>query len=182
MPQLILIAGPNGAGKTTFATEILTTDLKGVRFVNADEIARGLSPFDPASVALKAGRILLGEVDELIASGASFALESTLSGRAHAAMLSRAKAAGYEMILHFLWLPSPKESIARVRLRVKKGGHHVPSDDIRRRYPRILDNLTRLYLPLADHWFFWNAQDAPLRLLASSSTHAISDVARFCQS
>jgi predicted ABC-type ATPase len=179
LPTLILIAGPNGAGKTTFANEILTTDLKGVRFVNADEIARGLSPFDPASVALKAGRILLHEVDELIGSGTSFALESTLSGRTHAAMLTRAKSAGFVVLLHFLWLPSPEESIARVRNRVKMGGHFVPSQDIRRRYPRILENLVHLYLPAADEWFCWDASEFPPRALASSGSHAISDVSRF---
>jgi predicted ABC-type ATPase len=179
MPTLILIAGPNGAGKTTFATEILTTDLKGCRFLNADEIARGLSPFDPSSVALKAGRILLEEVRDLVDSGTSFALESTFSGRAHTAMIRRAKAAGYSVLIHFLWLPSPMESIARVRIRVKKGGHFVPSSDIRRRFPRIMDNLVELYLPLADEWFFWDAQGFPPQALASSATHAISDVDRF---
>jgi predicted ABC-type ATPase len=179
MPTLILIAGPNGAGKTTFATEILTTDLKGVRFINADEIARGLSPFDPASVAIKAGRILLSEVAEHIASGTSFALESTLSGKAHAGMLSRAKSAGFQIVLHFLWLPGPKESIARVRLRTKKGGHFIPPEDIRRRYPRILENLVNLYLPRADRWFVWDSTEFPPRPLATSASHGISDVARF---
>jgi predicted ABC-type ATPase len=182
VPTLILIAGPNGAGKTTFASEILTTDLKGMRFLNADEIARGLSPFAPASVGLKAGRILLEEVDELIRSKTSFALESTLSGRAYAPVLSRAKRAGFKLVIHFLWLSSPKESIARVRIRVKKGGHFVPSEDIRRRYPRTLDNLVHLYLPLADEWFFWDAQGFPPQALASSATHAISDVDRFIHS
>ena len=176
MPTLILIAGPNGAGKTTFATEILTTDLKGTRFINADEIARGLSPFDPASVAFKAGRILLQETADLIATGRSFALESTISGHGHASTLRRAKQAGFRIVMHFLWLPSPQESIARVRIRVKKGGHFVPSEDIRRRYPRLLHNLVHLYLPLADEWFFWDAQGFPPRALASSTTHAISDV------
>jgi predicted ABC-type ATPase len=121
----------------------------------------------------------LKELDELILNQTSFALESTLSGKAHAAMLSRAKKSGFHVVIHFLWLPSPRESIARVRLRVKKGGHHVPSEDIRRRHPKILENLTRLYLPIADDWFFWNAQNTPLRLLATSSTHAISDVQRY---
>jgi predicted ABC-type ATPase len=181
VPTLILIAGPNGAGKTTFASEILTTDLKGVRFINADEIARGLSPFDPASVAIKAGRILLGEVNELLTSGTPFALESTLSGRAHSAMLSRAKSAGFQIVLHFLWLPGPKESIARVRLRTKKGGHFISSEDIRRRYPRILENLVNLYLPLADKWYVWDSTEFPPQPLATSSSHGISDVARFFQ-
>ena len=179
MPTLILISGPNGAGKTTFAREILTTDLKGMRFINADEIARGLSPFDPASVAFKAGRLLLRETAELIESKTSFALESTLSGHGHANTLRQAKLAGFRTVIHFLWLPSPKESIARVRSRVKKGGHFVPSEDIRRRYPRLLHNLVHLYLPLADDWFFWNAQGFPPVGLANSSSHAISDVDRF---
>lgn len=111
-----------------------------MRFINADEIARGLSPFDPASVAFRAGRLLIRETTELIETGTSFALESTISGHGHAATLKRAKQAGFRIVIHFLWLPSPRESIARVRLRVKKGGHFVPSDDIRR-YPRLLRNL-----------------------------------------
>lgn len=181
-PTLILIAGPNGAGKTTFATEILTSDLRGVRFLNADEIARGLSPFDPPSVAFKAGRILLNEISTLLGTGDSFALESTLSGRGHAPILKHARKLGYKVLIHFLWLPSPKESIARVKLRVKKGGHHVPTQDINRRYPRLLENLTELYLPLADEWYFWDSRGFPPVALASSGTHAISDVDRFIHS
>jgi predicted ABC-type ATPase len=179
MPTLFLIAGPNGAGKTTFATEILTSDLKGVRFINADEIAKGLSPFDPASVAFKAGRILLEEVETLIGSGSSFALESTISGLGHARTIRSAKAAGFRIVIHFLWLPSPQESIARVRLRVKKGGHHVPSEDIRRRHPRLLHNLIHHYLPLADEWIFWSSKGFPPEPLASSATHGIADIDHF---
>jgi len=179
VPTLSLIAGPNGAGKTTFAREILTSDLKGMRFINADEIARGLSPFNPDSVALKAGRILLKEIAELIGNQTSFALESTVSGRVHAHTLKKAREAGYRIVIHFLWLPSPLESIARVKLRVKKGGHFVTSKDIRRRYPRLLHNLVHLYLPLAHEWIFWDAQGFPPQALASSLSHAISDVDRF---
>lgn len=118
-------------------------------------------------------------MDEHITSKTSFALESTLSGRTHAAMLSKAKSAGFRLALHFLWQPSAKESIARVRSRVKKGGHFIPSEDICRRYPRIRENLVHLYLPLADDWFFWDASKFPPRGLASSGTHVISDVDRF---
>jgi predicted ABC-type ATPase len=96
-------------------------------------------------------------------------------------MLSRAKAAGFQIVLHFLWLPNAKESIARVRSRVKKGGHFIPSEDIRRRYPRILENLVHLYLPLADDWFFWDGSKFPPSALATSDSHAISDVHRFIQ-
>ncbi len=179
MPTLILIAGPNGAGKTTFAREILTTDLKGMRFLNADEIARGLSPFDPASVAFKAGRLLIREIKEMIGNQSSFALESTISGTAQAGILKQAKQAGYHIVMHFLWLSSPLESIARVRQRVKKGGHFVPAKDIRRRYPRLIHNLIHLYLPLADEWIFWNSCGFPPVPLASSQTHGISDLDRF---
>lgn len=179
MPTLILIAGPNGAGKTTFAREILTTDLKGVRFLNADEIARGLSPFDPPSVAFKAGRLLLSEAKGLIGTHSDFALESTLSGKGHAPLLKHAAETGYRIVLHFLWLPSAKESIARVRQRVRKGGHHVPTPDILRRYPRLLNNLVNLYLPLAHEWYFWNSQNLPPVPLANFSTHAIADVDSF---
>lgn len=179
MPKLILIGGPNGAGKTTFAREILTTDLKGMRFLNADEIARGLSPFDPDRVARRAGRILLEEIDEAIANGRDFALESTLSGRTHATILRQAKESGYEITLHFLWIPSAKVSLARVRQRVKKGGHNVPVADIMRRYDRIMRNLVELYLPLADRWGMWSAEGLAFAGLASSDTHAIFDVEKF---
>jgi len=177
-PILFLITGPNGAGKTTFASEILTRELKGMRFLNADEIARGLSPFDPPSVAFKAGRLLITEARELIEKKTSFALESTISGIGHTRLIKRAKEAGYEVILHFLYLPAPEESIRRVRQRVKKGGHHVPSEDIRRRYPRTFENLVIHYLPLADDWNVWRSQDTFI-LLAEKKTHAIHDVAEF---
>lgn len=182
MPTLILITGPNGAGKTTFAREFLTSDLKGLRFLNADEMAKGLSPFDPASMAFKAGRLLLSEIRELMERGADFALESTLSGKSHVTLLKQAISAGYRIVIHFLWLPSAKESIARVRQRVKKGGHDIPVDDIRRRYPRLLENLTSLYLPLAHEWYFWNSQSLPPVPLANSGTHAIGDVDWFLRS
>jgi predicted ABC-type ATPase len=179
MPTLILIAGPNGAGKTTFAREILTTDLKGLRFLNADEIARGLSPFDPPSVAFKAGRLLLSEAHEAIKAGTSFALESTFSGKGHAKLIKSARDCGFRIVIHFLWLPDANESIARVRQRVKKGGHHVPSADIRRRYPRLLHNLIHLYLPIADEWYFWNSQSLPPMPLANSFSHSIYSVEKF---
>lgn len=179
MPELLLIGGPNGAGKTTFARELLTRELKGLRFLNNDEIARGLSPFDPAPVTRKAARILLGEFDDLVARGSDFALESTLSGRTHAGLLRQAHHAGYRITLHFLWIPSAKISLARVRQRVKMGGHDVPEADILRRYDRILGQLADLYLPLADRWIIWSSQDQKFTALANSESHVISDVVPF---
>ncbi|MFT6576804.1 MAG: putative ABC-type ATPase, partial [Akkermansiaceae bacterium] len=149
------------------------------RFLNADEIARGLSPFDVESVAFKAGRLLLSEVREEIAAGKSFALESTLSGRTHARLLKEAKATGYEIHLHFLWIPSAKVSRERVIKRTKHGGHDVPSKDIERRYPRIGGNLVNLYLPLADKWTFHNSTFTPPKLLASHQSHGIGSLRKF---
>lgn len=182
MPELLLIGGPNGAGKTTFARELLTHEIKGLRFLNNDEIARGLSPFDPGQVTRKAARILLGEFDDLVARGSDFALESTLSGRTHAGLLRQAHRAGYRITLHFLWIPSAKISLARVRQRVKMGGHDVPKADILRRYDRILGQLADLYLPLADRWRLWVSEDLRFEALATSETHTIADVVRFLDS
>ena len=176
MPELILIGGPNGAGKTTFARDYLPRELEGIRFLNNDEIARGLSPFNPDQVNRKAGRILLGEIDELIAAKTDFALESTLSGRSYSKVLERAKAAGYRISFHFLWIPDARTSLARVKQRVKKGGHSVPEADIFRRYDRIMANLTELYLPLADQWIIWDNRDSPPKPLASHESHTILEV------
>ncbi|GAA5496053.1 hypothetical protein Rhal01_02234 [Rubritalea halochordaticola] len=105
-PLLIIIGGPNGAGKTTFAREYLTHEMKGLRFLNTDEIARGLSPFDVDAVAIKAGRTFIQEVKSEIKQGNSLAIESTLSGKTHAQLIARAKKAGYRTRLHFVWIPS----------------------------------------------------------------------------
>jgi predicted ABC-type ATPase len=168
-PVLHLFGGCNGAGKTTFARAFLTTQFPvSPRFLNADEIARGLSPFDPGSVALKAGRLLLAEIDGCISSGLSFGLESTLSGHAQAAILKKTKTAGFEIEIHYLWLPSPSLAVRRVAQRVRKGGHHIPTEDIRRRYRRSIENFVRIYAPLADYWALWDNAREPARLILSS--------------
>ncbi|MCW1915833.1 zeta toxin family protein [Luteolibacter sp. GHJ8] len=169
-PTLYLFGGPNGSGKTTYARAFLTSQFEHpLRFLNADEMARGLSPLSPESVALKAGKLLLREIDECIAAGTSFGLESTLSGSAQVRILQRAKARGYLVELHFFALPSPELSIARIAQRVEKGGHHVPDDDVMRRYPRSLGNLARIYEPLSDHCFRWNNVAVPAALEPAQS-------------
>jgi predicted ABC-type ATPase len=178
-PILLIIGGPNGAGKTTFAREYLTREMKGLRFLNTDEIARGLSPFDVDSVAFKAGRIFLEEVKGEIAEGNSLAIESTLSGKAHAKIIRDAKASGYLIRIHFLWIPSAKFSRKRVTQRTKQGGHDVPTDAIMRRFPRIFTNLVDLYLPLADEWSLWDSSERPAKLLADHSEYAIPSLREF---
>lgn len=177
MPTLILIAGPNGAGKTTFAREFLPHEAECLRFLNADEIARGLSPLDPSAAAVRAGRLLLEEFSRLLKRRLSFALESTISGLTYVRHLNAAKAMGYEIQLHYLWISDPAESIARVKQRVSKGGHHVPAHDIRRRFHRSLANLADHYLPIADKWVIWDNRISPPKPLANYRSHTILQAA-----
>ena len=166
-PVLYLIGGCNGAGKTTFAKRFLPA--AGVDlFLNADEIARGLSPLKVELAALRAGRLLLTMARENLAKKRSFGLESTLSGKTYVHLLEEARAAGYEIELHFLVIPSADFSIQRVAQRVSKGGHDVPSDDIRRRFERITQNFLDLYVPLANRWSVWDNSSGQMLILAQS--------------
>ena len=175
-PTIYLIAGCNGAGKTTFAKEFLPTEVKCLRFLNADEIARGLSPFNPSASAVKAARLLLQEVHDDIRRRQTFALETTLSGQSYIRIFRRARQLGYEIELHYLWLSSPAQAIARVRQRVQQGGHHVPAADIRRRFKRSLVHLLDDYLPLASRWAIWDSRGLPAKRLAISATHDIESL------
>jgi predicted ABC-type ATPase len=175
-PTIYVIAGCNGAGKTTFAKEFLPKEVKCLRFLNADEIARGLSPLRPSASAIQAGRLLLEQVDESLRRRETFALESTLSGKTYIRLFQRALKSGYEIELHYLWLSSPTQAIARVRQRVKLGGHHVPATDIRRRFKRSLVHLVDDYLPLTTRWAIWDNRTIPPKRLATSSGHDIESV------
>ena len=137
-------------GQTTFAKEFLPHEVKCLRFYNADEIARGLSPLDPRAGAIKAGRLLLNEIRESMDRRETFALESTLSGNTSIRIFKGALSKGYELELHYLWLSNVEQAIARVRRRVRMGGHDVPVVDIRRRFKRSLIHLVDHYLPLAN--------------------------------
>jgi len=152
MPTLYVIAGCNGAGKTTLSKNLLPEYLGVKEFVNADEIARGLSPFNAEGVAFAAGRIMLERIRELADEGADFAIETTLATKSYASLFRRLKTKGYKIFLLFVYLPDMQEAIKRVKQRVKNGGHNIPEDVIERRYLRGIKNLTRIYLPLADRW------------------------------
>lgn len=152
MPILYIIAGPNGAGKTTASYTLLPDMLNCREFVNADEIAKGLSPFNPESMAFEAGRIMLKRIDQLIHAQSTFAFETTLSTLSYKELINRCRTSGYQIMLIFLWLNSPELAIERVKSRVAKGGHHIPEDIIRRRYERGLRNFVNLFCPLCDEW------------------------------
>jgi len=176
-PTIYLIAGCNGAGKTTFAMEFLPKEVKCLRFLNADEIARGLSPLQPSAAAVRAGRILLEEFARAVANQESFGLETTLSGRTYSRLFQAAKDKGYAIQLNYLFLDDSSQAIERVRKRVLKGGHDIPELEIRRRFDRSHRNLVEIYLPLADEWTIWRNVEAAPKMLATSRIHDI-DFAR----
>ncbi len=157
-PRAIIIAGPNGAGKTTFAREFLPVEARCPAFVNADLIAAGLSPFAPEAAALKAGRIMLAEIDDHVTHRRSFALETTLSGRIYATKIRHWRNLGYRVILFFLQLPSADMAIERVRLRVSQGGHNIPDEVVRRRFDAGPFHLNHTYQPIVDAWFLYENQ------------------------
>jgi predicted ABC-type ATPase len=161
-----MVGGPNGAGKTSWAYRQLPATLSITEFVNADEIARGLSPLDPESSALSAGRLMIARLNELVEAEHSFAFETTCSGRGHVRLLEKCRAKGYLITVIFLWLPSAQTAIERVARRVKQGGHRIPDDVVIRRYSGGLRNMRDIYLPLADEAFIYDNSDGSGLLVA----------------
>lgn len=153
---LYIIAGCNGAGKTTASMTILPKSLLVREFVNADEIARGLSPFNPESVAIEAGRLMLQRIEALLAKGESFSIETTLATRSYTRLVERAKAKGYMVHIIYFWLNSPELAIHRVAMRVADGGHNIPTDTIRRRYAAGITNLFRRFMDIVDIWTIYD--------------------------
>ena len=167
MPTLYIIAGPNGAGKTTAAYSFLPEVFTTVEFVNADEIAKGLSPFNPEGVAFEAGRIMLNRLNQLITSGKSFAFETTLSGFAYRRFIREAKSVGFDVLFFFVHLNSYQLAQARVAYRVSKGGHNIPLDVIERRYYKGLKNFNA-YKAVADDWYVFDNSGTEYALVAKS--------------
>lgn len=166
MKKLYFIAGPNGAGKTTASYQILPELWQCQEFVNADEIAKGLSPFNPEDVAIEAGRIQLERINQLLKADTTFSVETTLSTKSYRNLILRAKENGYEVELLYFYLPSAEDAIERVRLRVLSGGHNIPKDVICRRYERGLVNLFQIYLPIVDRWRLVNNIKTPPTTIA----------------
>lgn len=155
-PNLYIIAGPNGAGKTTASYSLLPDILHCPNFVNADEIARGLSPFAPELVNIQAGRIMLQRIEELLSQHVDFAIETTLSTRSYVQLVHRAQSLDYKVRLIFFFLETEEQAIQRVVQRVSNGGHGIPEADIRRRFHRGIYNLLNLYMPICDSALIYN--------------------------
>lgn len=164
--SVYVIAGPNGSGKTTFAKMFLPDYVMCPNFVNADLIAQGLSPFEPRSAAIKAGKLVLQQIHEYAERGVDFAFETTLAGKSYVSLLEELKRGGYAIHLFFLWLPSAELAIARIKERVQEGGHHVPADDVRRRFIRGINNFYNLYEPLLNSWMLFDNSVAKPLLIA----------------
>lgn len=154
--KVLIIAGPNGAGKTTFAREFLPSEAGCPSFINADFIAHALSPFSPDAAALKAGKLMLGELEERTASRRSVAFETTLSGRGYARRVPRWQAMGFAVKIVFLSLPNVEMALARVAGRVRQGGHPVPEETIRRRFESGRANFDAVYKPFVDAWTLYD--------------------------
>jgi predicted ABC-type ATPase len=167
-PQVVIIAGPNGAGKSTLAPFLLRDSLDLQDYVNADPIALGLSGFNPASVAFKAGRVMMNRLHDLAGHGKSFAFETTLATRSYAAWIAELRRKGYNFQLIFLWLRSPELAVQRVHERVLSGGHNVPEPVVIRRYARGLKNFREIYQPLADVWSIYDNSDSAEPALVAS--------------
>jgi predicted ABC-type ATPase len=156
-PHAVIVAGPNGAGKSTMAPRVVATEF-GIRlYVNPDVIAQGLAGFDPASAGIRAGRIMHQRLEELREERQSFAVESTISGRSLQRVIQKLNASGYTTLLIYLWLPEPDLAVGRVRKRVRLGGHHVPEEDVRRRFYRSIVNFDRVYRRITREWRVYHA-------------------------
>lgn len=168
-PTLYIIAGCNGAGKTTASYSVLPDLLNCREFVNADEIAKGLSPFNPESVAIEAGKLMLQRIDLLLSQKKTFAIETTLATRSYASLIKRVHENGYQVVLLFFWLSSPELAIERVAKRVREGGHNIPTQTIIRRYWLGLRNFFNIFAPIVDLWTFYENVD-DTTLIASSES------------
>ena len=169
--QLYIIAGCNGAGKTTASFTILHEVLDCKEFINADEIAKGLSPFQPESVAMQAGRIMLARMDELLQKGETFAFETTLATKSYKQKIEWAQANGYEVTLLFFWLDSPNMAKKRVAQHVAEGGHSIPSETIERRYHNGIVNLFAIYIDMVDICYIFDNSEGRKELIAQKEKH-----------
>ena len=171
LPKLYIIAGCNGAGKTTASFTILPEILGCKEFINADEIAKGLSPFQPESVAMQAGRIMLARMDELLQKGETFAFETTLATKSYKQKIEWAQANDYEVTLLFFWLDSPNIAKKRVAQRVAEGGHNIPLETIERRYYNGIANLFTIYIDMVDICYIFDNSEGRKELIAQKERH-----------
>jgi predicted ABC-type ATPase len=174
--KLYIIAGCNGAGKTTVSFTILPEILDCKEYVNADEIAKGLSPFQPEKVSFEAGRIMLNRINELLTKNENFAFETTLSTKSYKNKIIGAKVKGYRIILLFFWLQNIELAKERVKTRVSEGGHNIEPEVIERRYIRGIKNLFDIYLPIVDEALIFDNSEVKHELIADKQIDALLNI------
>ena len=166
MPKLYIISGCNGSGKTTASYTLLPELLGCSEFVNSDEFAKSLSPFDPSAASVSASRYMLMKINYLLERNEDFCVETTLATRSLLRIIMEAKGAGYEVTLIYFWLASPQIAIERVRARVQAGGHNIPDDVVRRRYVMGLDYFFDTYSQICDRWVLADNTVSPFTIVA----------------
>ena len=170
MPRLYILSGCNGAGKTTASYTMLPEILDCREFVNSDEFAKSLSPFDPSTASVSASRFMLMRIQFLLDQGTDFSIETTLATRSLVSIIKDARERGYTITILYLWVQSPEIAIQRVRDRVNHGGHHISEDVLRRRYRMGLKYLFNTYMPLSDRWIMMDNTNSPFTMIAEGSS------------
>ena len=173
MPRLYIISGCNGAGKTTASYSLLPEMLDCSEFVNSDEFAKGLSPFNPEKASIQASRFMLMKIRYLLKKQKDFAVETTLATRTLLKTVRMAQNAGYTVTLLYFWLNSPELAIERVRARVEAGGHDIPEETVRRRYQVGIDYFFHYYSPICERWILADNSQIPFRVIAEGSKSEI---------
>lgn len=166
MPRLYILSGCNGSGKTTASYTLLPELLECSEFVNSDEFAKSLSPFDPSQASVTASRYMLTKIRYLLGRRADFSIETTLATRSLVGIIQEAKSLGYVVTILYFWLSSPEEAVRRVAARVAAGGHNIPEDVVRRRYLMGLRYFFDTYSPMCDHWVLADNTNSPFVVIA----------------
>lgn len=176
MPRLYIISGCNGAGKTTASYSLLPEMLDCSEFVNSDEFAKGLSPFDPSKASIQASRYMLMKIRYLLRKQSDFAVETTLATRTLLKTAKMAQDAGYSVTLLYFWLKSPELAIERVKARVEAGGHDIPEETIIRRYHVGIDYFFHYYAPICERWILADNSQIPFRVIAEGSKDEVINI------
>ena len=176
MPRLYIISGCNGAGKTTASYTMLPEMLDCSEFVNSDEFAKGLSPFQPEKASIQAGRYMIAKTRYLLKKRLDFGIETTLATRTILKTVKMAQAAGYTVTLLYFWLNSPELAIERVKARVEAGGHNIPEETIRRRYKVGIDYFFHDYAPICERWILADNSQIPFRVIAEGSKDEVINI------
>lgn len=176
MPRLYIISGCNGAGKTTASYTMLPEMLECSEFVNSDEFAKGLSPFQPEKASIQAGRYMIAKIRYLLKRQMDFGIETTLATRTILKTVRMAQDAGYTVTLLYFWLNSPDLAVERVRARVEAGGHNIPEETIRRRYKVGIDYFFHDYAPICERWILADNSQIPFRVIAEGSKNDVINI------